>query len=73
MKKIEAIIREEKLDAVRTALENSGYYGMTVSEVSGQGGKEVSPYNGASENTRWIYCPSLRLRLWCLTRMYPKH
>ena len=37
MKKIEAIIREEKLDAVRTALLNSGYYGMTVSEVSGHG------------------------------------
>ncbi len=37
MKKIEAIIREEKLDAVRRALENSGYYGMTVSEVSGHG------------------------------------
>lgn len=37
MKKIEAIIREEKLEAVRTALENSGYYGMTVSEVSGHG------------------------------------
>jgi len=35
--KIEAIIREEKLDAVRTALQNSGYYGMTVSEVSGHG------------------------------------
>ncbi len=37
MKKIEAIIREEKLDAVRTALEAIGYFGMTVSEVSGRG------------------------------------
>ena len=37
MKKIEAIIREEKLDAVRTALEASGYFGMTVSEVTGRG------------------------------------
>ena len=37
MKKIEAIIREEKLDAVRTVLENNGYFGMTVSEVSGRG------------------------------------
>ncbi len=37
MKKIEAIIREEKLDAVRTALEANGYFGMTVSEVSGRG------------------------------------
>ena len=37
MKKIEAIIREEKLDAVKEALENYGYLGMTVSEVSGRG------------------------------------
>ena len=37
MKKIEAIIREEKLDAVRAALESTGYFGMTVSEVSGRG------------------------------------
>ncbi len=37
MKKIEAIIREERLDAVRKALEENSYFGMTVSEVSGRG------------------------------------
>jgi len=37
MKLIEAIIRQEKLDAVKTTLEASGYFGMTVSEVSGRG------------------------------------
>jgi nitrogen regulatory protein P-II 1 len=37
MKLIEAIIRQEKLDAVKTALETSGYFGITVSEVSGRG------------------------------------
>ena len=37
MKKIEAIIREEKLDAVKAALEKYSYFGMTVSEVSGHG------------------------------------
>src|SRR5512136_1622424 len=37
MKLIEAIIRQEKLDAVKTVLEASGYFGMTVSEVSGRG------------------------------------
>jgi len=37
MKKIEAIIREEKLEAVRKALEAESYLGMTVSEVSGRG------------------------------------
>ncbi len=37
MKKIEAIIREEKLDPVRESCEKNGYYGMTVTEVSGRG------------------------------------
>ena len=37
MKKIEAIIREERLNAVKAALEEKSYYGMTVSEVSGRG------------------------------------
>jgi nitrogen regulatory protein P-II 1 len=37
MKKIEAIIREERLEAVKKALEEKSYFGMTVSEVSGRG------------------------------------
>jgi nitrogen regulatory protein P-II 1 len=37
MKKVEAIIREEKLDAVRNALKEASYFGITVSEVSGHG------------------------------------
>jgi nitrogen regulatory protein P-II 1 len=37
MKKVEAIIREERLDAVKKALEEKSYFGMTVSEVSGRG------------------------------------
>ncbi len=37
MKKIEAIVRPEKLDEVRKALEEKGIVGMTVSEVQGRG------------------------------------
>ena len=50
MKKIEAIIRDEKLDTVREALAKSDYVGMTVSEVSGHGrrGGLKSP------NSRWL-------------------
>jgi energy-coupling factor transporter ATP-binding protein EcfA2 len=33
MKLVEAIIREEKLDTVKAALEGYGYFGMTVTEV----------------------------------------
>ncbi|MDO8687469.1 MAG: P-II family nitrogen regulator [Dehalococcoidales bacterium] len=37
MKKIEAIIREERLENVKKALEDGGYFAMTVTEVSGRG------------------------------------
>ncbi len=37
MKKIEAIIRPEKLDEVKKALEDKGFVGMTISDVRGRG------------------------------------
>ena len=37
MKKIEAIIREEKLEAVKKCLEDVGYMGITITEVTGRG------------------------------------
>ena len=37
MKKVEAIIREEKLEAVKKSLEDVGYMGITVTEVAGRG------------------------------------
>ena len=37
MKKIEAIIRPEKLEAVRDALETVGYAGLMITEIEGHG------------------------------------
>lgn len=37
MKKIEAMIRREKLEDVRSALEDVGYPGMTLTKVKGHG------------------------------------
>ncbi len=37
MKKVEAIIRPEKLEIVKKALSDAGYIGMTVNEVKGRG------------------------------------
>jgi nitrogen regulatory protein P-II 1 len=37
MKRIEAIIRPERLNAVKSALEEIGYPGMTIAEVKGHG------------------------------------
>lgn len=40
MKKIEAIIRPEKLAVVRKALEEVGYPGLTITEVRGHGAQK---------------------------------
>ncbi|AAB89507.1 MULTISPECIES: P-II family nitrogen regulator GlnK2 [Archaeoglobus] len=37
MKKIEAIVRAEKFPEVKAALEERGFYGMTVTDVKGRG------------------------------------
>ncbi|HWQ18589.1 MAG TPA: P-II family nitrogen regulator [Methanotrichaceae archaeon] len=37
MKKIEAIVRPERLEQIKKALEEKGYVAMTVSEVLGRG------------------------------------
>ena len=37
MKMIEAIIRKERIEPVKNALENMGVLGMTVTQVSGRG------------------------------------
>ena len=37
MKKIEAIIRPEKVDDVLTALEDAGYAGIMITEIKGHG------------------------------------
>ena len=50
MKKIEAIIREEKLEPVKSLLEDMGYHGMTMTEVSGRGRQKGVPLKwGAKE------------------------
>ncbi len=37
MKKVEAIIREERFEAVKSALEKDGFVGLTCTEVRGRG------------------------------------
>jgi nitrogen regulatory protein P-II 1 len=37
MKKIEAIIRPEKLEEIKESLENAGFVAMTITEVKGRG------------------------------------
>ena len=63
MKKVEAIIREEKLDAVKRALEEKSYFGMTVSEVSGRGKQKGIPLQWRVGEYRVDLLPKLKIEL----------
>lgn len=56
MKKIEAIIKPEKLDDVRDALVDLGVHGMTVIEVQGFGKQKghIELYRGAEYEVSFI-------------------
>jgi nitrogen regulatory protein P-II 1 len=63
MKKIEAIIREEKLDAVKKALEANSYFGMTVSEVSGRGRQNGITLQWRAGEYRVDLLPKIKIEL----------
>ena len=63
MKKIEAIIREEKLEAVKSALDSQGYYGMTVCEVSGRGRQKGLAVRWRSGEYRVDFLPKIKLEM----------
>ncbi len=48
MKRIEAIIRPEKLDEVKKALEKAGIVGLNAVEVRGRGAQKGIAYGGRS-------------------------
>ena len=63
MKKIEAIIREEKMDSVRRVLEDNGYFGMTVSEVSGRGRQKGLSLQWRVGEYRVDFLPKLKIEV----------
>jgi len=63
MKKIEAIIRTEKLDEVRIALEKEGFVGMTVTEVKGRGSQKGITLEWRAGEYRVEFLPKLKLEL----------
>jgi nitrogen regulatory protein P-II 1 len=63
MKKIEAIIRDEKLDSVKKGLEKENYFGMTVSEVSGRGRQKGIPLQWRAGEYTIDLIPKIKLEL----------
>lgn len=65
MKKIEAIVRPHKLDEIHNNLLESGFTGLTVTEVRGygrqKGHREI--YRGSEYNIEFV--PKLKIELAC--------
>ena len=72
MKKIEAIIREEKLDAVKAELEKNGYFGITVSEVSGRGRQGGLTLQWRVGEYKVEFLPKLKVEVVVLDEDVPK-
>ncbi len=63
MKKIEAIIRPEKVDAVRKALDKSGYPGITITEVEGHGKQKGVVQQWRGEKYRIELLPKSKIEI----------
>ncbi len=63
MKKIEAIIRPEKLDGVRIALERSGYPGITITEIEGHGLQKGTVQRWHGEKYKVDFLPKIKVEI----------
>jgi len=71
MKKIEAIIREEKLVPIKNFLEELGYYGMTITEVGGRGKEKGIALKWGSKEYRVDFLPKLKVEVVVLDEDLP--
>ena len=63
MKKIEAVIRPEKLDEVRKAIEAVGYPGITITEAEGHGKQKGVVQQWRGETYRVEFLPKVKLEI----------
>ena len=63
MKKIEAIIRPEKVEEVRKAIEAVGYPGLTITEAEGHGKQKGVVQQWRGEAYRVEFLPKVKLEL----------
>lgn len=62
-KKIEAVIRTEKLEEVRVSLEGEGFVGMTVTEVKGRGTQKGILLEWRAGEYRVEFLPKLKIEI----------
>lgn len=63
MKKIEAIIRPEKLENVRAALERSGYPGISITEIEGHGLQKGTVQQWRGEKYKVDFLPKMKVEI----------
>ena len=72
MKMIEAIVREEKLGPVRKALEENGYQGMTITEVTGRGKQGGVKLQWRVGDYKVDFLPKIKIEVVVLDEDVPK-
>lgn len=72
MKKIEAIIRPDKFDAVKKALEEAGYTGVTLTEVEGHGKQKGLSQQFRGYKYKVEFLPKLKLEIVAPSADIPK-
>jgi nitrogen regulatory protein P-II 1 len=63
MKKIEAIIRPESLNGVKSALDELGYPGMTITDVKGHGKQKGVEQTWRGRTYKIEFLPKIKLEI----------
>jgi len=63
MKKIEAIIRPEKLDVLRLRLEEIGYPGMMITDIRGHGKQGGASHQFRGTEYKTFFIPKCRVEI----------
>ena len=66
MKKIEAIIRPEKLDICKQALDEAGYPGITITEIEGHGLQKGTYQQWRGEKYKLDFLPKVKIEIVCI-------
>lgn len=63
LKKIEAVIRSERLDAVKSGLEKAGMNAMTITDVMGRGEQKGLEFTHRAGRYRVEFLPKVKIEL----------